>query len=138
MKMQYFLGCMIAAGSLVIVPELSLAHGGGGGGRGGGGGGHGFGGGGFSRHGFGASAAAFSGRGFSPGLAGRMDFRIAIFSGGVIAVSMDATAVFAIVASAILTGAFWIRASTTSYTQIFTTTTTPITIDIRIITTMPI
>lgn len=58
---------MIAAGSLVVFPELSLAHGGGGGG-------HGFGGGGFSGHGFGSSTARFSGRRFGPGFSGTYGF----------------------------------------------------------------
>jgi hypothetical protein len=97
MKVQYFFGCVLAAGSLVLFPELSLAHGGGGGhGFGGGGGGHGFGGGGFSghgfgrggfgrggfgAHGFGASGAGFSRRGFSPGFSGAHGFSGRGFSG---------------------------------------------------------
>ena len=56
MKKHYFLGCTVAAGSLLMFPDLSLAHGGGGAG-------HGFSGGGMSAHGFGAPAAGFSGRG---------------------------------------------------------------------------
>ena len=39
MKLYYFVSCIVAAGSLVVFPELSLAHGGGDGGHGGGGGG---------------------------------------------------------------------------------------------------
>jgi hypothetical protein len=62
MKWFSFVSCFLAAGSLVVFPELSLAHGGGGFG-GGGGGGHGFGGGGFGGHGFGRGG--FGGHGFS-------------------------------------------------------------------------
>jgi hypothetical protein len=53
MKLQYFFGWILASGSLVLFPELSLAHGGDGG--------HGFGGGSFLGHGF--SGRGFSGRG---------------------------------------------------------------------------
>jgi hypothetical protein len=51
MKLHYFFGCILAAASLAVWPEIGLAHGGGGGG----GGGHGFGG--------GAGGHAFVGRG---------------------------------------------------------------------------
>jgi hypothetical protein len=61
MKLYNFVS-IVVAGSLLLFPELSLAHGGGGGGHGGGGGGHGFGGGG-GGHGFGG--AGFGGHGFS-------------------------------------------------------------------------
>jgi Putative peptidoglycan binding domain len=82
MKWQYRLSCVLAAGLLLVFPELGLAHGGGGGGHGGGGGGggHGFGGGGFGGHGFGrggfgghgfrSSFAGLSGRGLRPGFSG--------------------------------------------------------------------
>jgi Putative peptidoglycan binding domain len=66
MKLHSFVSCILAAGSLVVFPALSLAHGGGGGhGFGRGGGGHGFGRGGFSGHGF--RGEGFSGRGFGRG-----------------------------------------------------------------------
>jgi hypothetical protein len=96
MKLYYFVSCILAAGSLVVFPELSLAHGGGGHGGGGGGGGHGFGGGGFGGHGFGgggfgghgfgrggfgASGAGFSGRGFGSGFSGTRGFAGRGFSG---------------------------------------------------------
>jgi hypothetical protein len=55
MKLKYFFGSILVAASLAVLPEIGLAHGGGGGG-GAGGGGHGFGG--------------FNGRGFSPGFRG--------------------------------------------------------------------
>src|ERR1700724_2890432 len=75
MKLYYLVSCLLAAGLLVVFPELSLAHGGGGGGHGGGGrgGGHGFGGGGFGGHGFGGGGGpgfgggGFGGRGFGAG-----------------------------------------------------------------------
>jgi len=35
MKLYYFVSCILAAGSLVVFPELSPAHGGGSGGHGG-------------------------------------------------------------------------------------------------------
>jgi hypothetical protein len=79
MKLQYFFGCILAAASLAVWPEIGLAHGGGGHGGGGGGnafvggGGHGFGG----AHAFGGftGRAGFSGtRGFSTGgFSGRGD-----------------------------------------------------------------
>jgi hypothetical protein len=56
MKLYDFVS-IVAAGSLLLFPELSPAHGGGGGGHGGGGGGHGFGGGG-GGHGFGGGGLA--------------------------------------------------------------------------------
>ena|SRR5882724_2086573 len=40
MKLHYFFGCILAAASLVVWPEIGLAHGGGGGRGGGGGGSH--------------------------------------------------------------------------------------------------
>ena len=70
--------------------------------------------------------------------AGPVDFRIGIFTVAeitvvsVIAVSEGAIAVFAIVVSAILMAAFSIRAFTASDIHIITTTSTPITTDIRI------
>ena len=86
MRWRYGLSCVLAAGLLLVFPELGLAHGGGGGGRGGGGGGHGFvggglgghgfGGGGFGGHGFRASFTGLSGRGrgfFDRGDRGRFD-----------------------------------------------------------------
>jgi hypothetical protein len=83
MKWQYCWSCILAAGLLLVFPELGLAHGGGGGGHGGGGGGHGFGGGGFGRHGFAggfgghgfrSSFAGPGGRGFRPGFSGARGF----------------------------------------------------------------
>jgi len=65
MKVQYFLGCILAAASLAISPEIGLAHGGGGGG---GGGGHGFGGG-RGGHAFVGGGHAFG------GFTGRAGFR---------------------------------------------------------------
>jgi hypothetical protein len=64
MKLQYFFGCIIAAASLAVSPEIGLAHGGGAG-HGGGGGGHAFVGGGHAFGGF-TGHPGFSGpRGFS-------------------------------------------------------------------------
>src|ERR1700736_2759334 len=63
MKLHYFFGCILAAASLAVWPEIGLAHGGGGGG----GGGHAFGG--------------FTGRGFSPGFSGTRGFSTGRFSG---------------------------------------------------------
>ena len=40
MKLRYFFGCILAAASLAVWPEIGLAHGGGDGGGGGGGGSH--------------------------------------------------------------------------------------------------
>jgi hypothetical protein len=40
MKLHYFFGCILAAASLTVWPEIGLAHGGGGGGGGGGRGSH--------------------------------------------------------------------------------------------------
>jgi hypothetical protein len=40
MKLHYFFGCILAAASLAVWPEIGLAHGGGGGGGGGSGGSH--------------------------------------------------------------------------------------------------
>ena len=40
MKLHYFFGCILAAASLAVWPEIGLAHGGGGGRGGGGGGSH--------------------------------------------------------------------------------------------------
>ena len=86
MKLQYFLGYILAAASLAVWPEIGLAHGGGGGG----GGGHGFGGGGGGHafvggggHGFGSGHAfgGFTGRGFSPGFSGTRGFSTGGFSG---------------------------------------------------------
>src|SRR5258707_5731012 len=64
MKLYYFVSCILAAGALLVFPELSLARGGGGGGHGfgGGGGGHGFGGGG-GGHGFGGGGGGHGGGG---------------------------------------------------------------------------
>jgi NADPH-dependent FMN reductase len=62
MKLWYLFGCLLAAGSLLVFPELGLAHGGGGGG-------HGFGGGGGGR-GFGGFSRVVGGRGFGPGFRG--------------------------------------------------------------------
>ena len=87
MKLYSVASCILAASSLVVFPELSLAHGGGGGGHGGGGGGgHGFGGQGFGGHGFGrggfgASGAGVSGRGFGSGFRGSRGFAGRGFSG---------------------------------------------------------
>ena len=61
MKLQYFFGCILAAASLAVCPEIGLAHGGGG---------HGFGGG----HAFGG----FTGR---PGFSGMRGFSTGGFSG---------------------------------------------------------
>src|SRR5580692_3795423 len=72
MKLHYFFGCILAAPSLAVWPEIGLAHGGGG--HGGGGGGHAFVGGG---HAFGG----FTGRGFSPGFSGTRGFSTGRFSG---------------------------------------------------------
>ena len=66
MKLHYFFGCILAAASLAVWPEIGLAHGGGG--HGGGGGGHAFVGGG--GHAFGG----FTGRGFNPGFRGTRGF----------------------------------------------------------------
>jgi hypothetical protein len=55
LKLRYFFGCILAAGSLLVSPGLSLGRAGHGVGN------HGFGGG----HGFGGSPGFFSGRGFS-------------------------------------------------------------------------
>ena len=85
MRWQYGLSCVLAAGLLLVFPELALAHGGGGGGHGGGGGGggHGFGGGGgghgsgrggFGGHGFRSSFVGPSGRGLRPGFSGTRGF----------------------------------------------------------------
>ena len=74
MKLYYLVSCLLAAGLLVVFPELSLAHGGGGGGHGGGGRG-------FGRGGFGASGAGFSGRGFGSGFNGTRGFAGRGFSG---------------------------------------------------------
>ena len=67
MKLQYLVGCILAAGSLAVFPDIGVAHGGGGGSHGGGaGGGHG--GAGFSGgHGFGAGGGGhvFMGSGVS-------------------------------------------------------------------------
>src|SRR6202011_204666 len=82
MKLHYFFGCILAAASLAVWPEIGLAHGGGGGhGFGGGGGGHAFGGGG--GHGFdgGHAFSGFTGRGFSPGFSGTRGFSTGGFSG---------------------------------------------------------
>ena len=73
MKLHYFFGCILAAPSLAVWPEIGLAHGGGG--HGGGGGGHAFVGGG--GHAFGG----FTGRGFSPGFSGTRGFSTGRFSG---------------------------------------------------------
>src|ERR1700745_1689784 len=73
MKLHYFFGCILAAASLAVWPELGLAHGGGG--HGGGGGGHAFVGGG--GHAFGG----FTGRGFSPGFSGMRGFSTSRFYG---------------------------------------------------------
>src|SRR5580704_13728049 len=73
MKLHYFFGCILAAPSLTVWPEIGLAHGGGG--HGGGGGGHAFVGGG--GHAFGG----FTGRGFSPGFSGTRGFSTGRFSG---------------------------------------------------------
>jgi hypothetical protein len=90
MKLQYFFGCIIAAASLAVWPEIGLAHGGGGGGgggHGGGGGGHGFGGGGGGHafvggggHEFGG-AHAFGGFTGRPGFSGTRGFSTGRFSG---------------------------------------------------------
>ena len=79
MKLHYFFGCILAAPSLAVWPEIGLAHGGGG--HGGGGGGHAFVGGG--GHGFGGGHAfgGFTGRGFSPGFSGTRGFSTGRFSG---------------------------------------------------------
>jgi hypothetical protein len=79
MKLHYFFGCILAAASLAVWPEIGLAHGGGG--HGGGGGGHAFVGGG--GHGFGGGHAfgGFTGRGFSPGFSGTREFSTGRFSG---------------------------------------------------------
>jgi hypothetical protein len=86
MKLQYFFGCILAAASLAVWPEIGLAHGGGG--HGGGGGGHGFGGGGHAfvggGHGFGGGGHAlgrFTARRFSPGFSGTREFSTGRFSG---------------------------------------------------------
>jgi apolipoprotein D and lipocalin family protein len=74
MKLQYLFGCILAAGSLAVFPDIGVAHGGEGGGHGGGaGGGHGLGGG----HAFGG----FTGRGFSPGSSGTRGFSTGRSSG---------------------------------------------------------
>ena len=82
MKLQYLFGCILAAASLAVWPEIGLAHGGGG--HGGGGGGHGFGGGG-GGHAFvgggGHAFGGFTGRGFSPGFSGTRGFSTGRFSG---------------------------------------------------------
>src|SRR5579864_7235872 len=72
MKLQYFFGCIFAAASLAVWPEIGLAHGGGGHGFGGRGGGHAFVGGG--GHAFGG----FTGR---PGFSGTRGFSTGGFSG---------------------------------------------------------
>src|SRR5882762_274926 len=71
MKLHYFFGCILAAPSLAVWPEIGLAHGGGG--HGGGGGGHAFVGGG--GHAFGG----FTDRGFIRDSAGRGDFLLVDF-----------------------------------------------------------
>src|SRR4030088_1194695 len=74
MKLQYLFGCILAAGSLAVFPDIGVAHGGEGGGYGGGaGGGQGLGGG----HAFGG----FTGRGFSPGFSETRGFSTGRFSG---------------------------------------------------------
>jgi hypothetical protein len=86
MKWQYFFGCILGAASLAVWPEISLAHGGGGGGggHGGGGGGHGFGGEG-GGHAFasggGHAFGGFTGRGFRPGFSETRGFATGRFSG---------------------------------------------------------
>jgi putative peptidoglycan binding protein len=67
MKLHSFVSCILAACSLVVFPELSQGHGGGGGGHGGGGGS-------FGGHGFGRSLAGVSGRGFGSGFRGARGF----------------------------------------------------------------
>src|ERR1700730_400697 len=81
MKLQYLFGCILAAGSLAVFPDIGVAHGGEGGGDGGGGGGHAFVGGG--GHGFGGGHAfgGFTGRGFSPGFSGTRGFSTGRSSG---------------------------------------------------------
>src|SRR5580692_4150301 len=77
MKLPYFFGCIIAAASLAVWPEIGLAHGGGG--HGGGGGGHGFGGRGHAFVGGGGHAlGGFTGR---PGFSGTRGFFTNRFSG---------------------------------------------------------
>src|SRR6266446_2601502 len=73
MKLHYFFGCILAAPSLAVWPEIGLAHGGGG--HGGGGGGHPFVGGG------GHAFRGFTGRGFRPGFSGTRGFSTGRFSG---------------------------------------------------------
>jgi hypothetical protein len=57
MQLRYLFGCLLAAGSLLVFPELGLARGGGGGG-----------------HGFGRFSGVVSGRGFGPGFGGARGF----------------------------------------------------------------
>jgi hypothetical protein len=102
MKWYSFVSCLLAAGSLVVFPELSLAHGGGGFG-GGGGGGHGFGGGGFGGHGFSRSFAGVSGRGFGSAVRGTRGFADrGVFGRDEIAISAIAGFVILIEAFSIL------------------------------------
>ena len=74
MKLRYFFGSILVAASLAVLPEIGIAHGGGGSG-GAGGGGHAFVGSG--GHGFGG----FNGRGFSPGFRATRGFSSGSFSG---------------------------------------------------------
>jgi hypothetical protein len=75
MNFEYFLGCILAAASMAVWPEIGLAHGGSGG-HGGGRGGHGFGGagGGHAFVGGGHEFGGFTDRGFSPGFRGTRGF----------------------------------------------------------------
>ena len=76
MNFEYFFGCILAAASMAVWPEIGLAHGDGGGGDGfgGSGGEHAFAGGG---HEFGG----FNDRGFRPGFRGTRAFSSGSFSG---------------------------------------------------------
>ena len=79
MNFEYFFGCILAAASMAVWPEIGLAHGGGSGG----GGGHGFGGPG-KEHAFvggGHEFGGFTDRGFSPKFRGTRAFSSGSFSG---------------------------------------------------------
>jgi hypothetical protein len=72
MKLRYFFGCILTAGSLLVSPGLSLGRAGHGVWN------HGFGGG----HGFGGSPGGFSGRGFSLASSQSHGFSAGGFHGG--------------------------------------------------------
>ena len=137
MKLQYYFGCILAAASLAVWPEIGLAHGGGG-------------------HGgevedtllsvvVVTDSVVVTHLADSPAVldsAGRGDFPLVDFlvaeitAALVTVVSVDAIATFGTVASAILMGTLSISASMGSDIRITTRTTTPMTMHIPITTTI--